>query len=265
MGYVDAGWERFYLYVGLLALVFTIIAFIRRRTWARYPLLLAVWVGLVALLLAGDRLNLPKSDLLNINSAYIVFFVPLAWLLAITIDVVWRWFLGRRIFLTLLITAVMGAIVTATLITGVWQQINIINPQTVLATSNDRSAIDWVEEHVPSSAKIAVNSWKWLGNTWASSDGGGWLLPVTGINTTTPPPDYNYSMPLARDVRAFNEKAEAIEDWSDPASVLWLKESGITHIFIGSKGGFFDPSRVVKNPLTEQIFSSDGAFVFALR
>jgi hypothetical protein len=65
-------------------------------------------------------------------------------------------------------------------------------------------------------------------------------------------------------VRLFNEAAEAVEDWSTPEQADWLRRQDITHIFIGAKGGFFDPAALTKNPQARLIYGRAGIFIFEL-
>ena len=46
------------------------------------------------------------------------------------------------------------------------------NAQTILAYPEDYIALNWVAEKLPDEATLAVNSWRWLGETWAAADGG---------------------------------------------------------------------------------------------
>ena len=108
-----------------------------------------------------------------------------------------------------------------------------------------------------------MNSWRWLGSSWAGSDGGAWLLPLTGRATTTPPADYIYSRELARQVAQFNETAEVM-DWRSPAGAEWLRSQGVSYIFVGQRGGFFDPAALARNPALALRYSYDGVFIFAV-
>jgi hypothetical protein len=236
-----------------------------RRRQAIFLLFLAAWIGLVALLLSGEKLGLPESSLLNTNSAYIVLFLPLSWMLALAFSTIWDWFERRSIILQVLFAVAMGVVFSAALLFGLRQQITILNTQTILTESADQVAITWLQQNVPDSAKIAVNSWLWLGGSWAGADGGAWIVPLANMESTTPPVDYIYSRPLAEQVVYFNETATAVENWSVPESVDWLREQGVTHIYVGAKGGFFDPALLDRNPDLEQIFALDGAFIFFVR
>ena len=264
IGYLNAGWERAFVAAAAFCLVLVLAGALRRRPWAMLPLALVVWVASLFLLLAGRRLGLPESWLVNLNSMYITLFLPLAMLLAVTSAHAWRW-LGRRPGLQLAAGLPVGAVLAALLLFGVRNQVTILNPQTILAQPADLAGIAWVDAHLPPEATIAVNSWLWLGNTWAGQDGGAWLTPLTMRRTTTPPADYIYSQELWTAVTAFNEGATAVADWSDPAQAEWLRQQGVTHVFVGARGGFFAPAALARNPEMALLYAADGVFVFALK
>jgi hypothetical protein len=264
VGYVTAGWEQGFWWLFGLSLLLAILAAARSKRWALPPLFLAAWMGLSILLLAGDRLDLPVTWLINLNSAYISAFLPVALVIAIGAGQLWRWLTGQHWSVSALVYLAAGACLAAGLLFGIRQQITILNAQTILAESQDLEALEWLEEKSPPSATIAVSSWRWLGRTWAGSDGGAWIVPQTGRNSTTPPADYVFDASLAAAVNAFNVEASAIEDWSDPGVAAWLEQQGVSHLFVGARGGFLDPSPLSRNPALLQEYAKDGAFVFSL-
>lgn len=264
-GYLDAGWERYFAVLAAAAAGLALTAALLRRRWAILPVTLVAWIAVLFLLLAGDRLGLPETFLVNLNSMYITLFLPLALLLAILAGRFWRW-LGQCHWL--LQTAgylAAGATLAAMFLFGLRQQITILNPQTILAQTQDLAGLRWAGENLSPDALVAVNSWLWLGNTWAGSDGGAWLAPLTGLATTTPPADYIYDRTLLDFVNSFNEAATAVTDWADHTAATWLRQQGVTHVFIGNRGGFFDPSALARNPQMEMIYSQNGVFIFEIR
>ena len=118
--------------------------------------------------------------------------------------------------------------------------------------------------NLPPDARVAVNAWQWLGVTWAGSDGGAWIVPLTRREATTPPVDHIYDAGLFEQVRAFNEAAMARDDWSGPAAADWLREQGVTHVYAGQRGGPLDPAELSRNPGLSLLFQSEGTFVFAV-
>lgn len=265
IGYVQAGWERWFLAAAGAGLLLAAYAAWRQRPWAYLPLTLALWVSAVSLVVSGRLPGLPASWLVNLNSAYITLFVPLAWLVGILIWRAARWLNRQPATAQVIARLLAGGVLAGLLLFGSRQQITILNEQTILAYPPDAAALRWLATNVPASANVAVSSWRWLGTTWAASDGGAWILPLTGRQTTTPPVDYIYDRELALQVAAFNEAAAQITDWAAPAAADWLRQQGVTHIFVGGKGGFFDPAALSRNPQLTLLYSEAGAFIFTLK
>jgi hypothetical protein len=195
---------------------------------------------------------------------YIILFVPLAMFLALIAAPLWQGLRQQHWLVQLAGYLLTGLALGTMLLFGIRQQINILNAQTILAYPEDYIALNWVAENLPDEATLAVNSWRWLGETWAAADGGAWLLPLTGSAVTTPPIDHIYNPDLFRTVREFNETAVAVADWSDPLQADWLREQGVTHVYVGKRGGFFDPAVLIRNPQLEQLYGRHGVYIFAV-
>ncbi len=105
-----------------------------------------------------------------------------------------------------------------------------------------------------------------MGETWAGGDGGAWIVPLNQPprTTTTPPADYIYNPMLSQEVRAFNEAATAVTDWAAMDTAVWLHEQGITHLFVGQRGGFLDPAALNRNPGLRLLYAADGVFIFEI-
>ena len=264
LNYLTAGWEQAFAWLAGAGLLVVIAAALARRRWARLPLLLAAWVAALFLLLNADRAGLPSTMLVNVGSMFITLFVPLAIFLALLADGLGGWLLARPWPLRDGAALLAGAALAAAALFGVRQQSEILNRQTILAEAADLPAIAWAAGNLPPDARLAVNSWRWLGETWAAADGGGWLPPLTGRATTTPPVDYIYDLALFQEVRAFNQAATAVADWSDPAQAEWLRAQGVTHIYVGARGGFFDPAALARNPQLRMVYGRDGVFIFEI-
>lgn len=263
-GYITVGWERYFLFMGAIAVLLAFLALLKQKKWGWLPLILATWAAVVALFLEGERLGLPQTSLINLNSAYISAFLPLAIILAVVLDRVIGWLFSLSGSLKPLPVAGLAALLTLTVLFGITQQVGIINPVTVLAFEEDLDGLAWLDKNTPDTSKVAVNSWRWLGSTWAGGDGGAWIVPLTGRSSTTPPVDYIYGRPLANQVNAFNEQASMVEDWSKLEASAWLGENEIDYIYVGTRGGYFDPSDLAKNPALKQVYHQGGVFIFAL-
>ncbi|KAA3663788.1 MAG: hypothetical protein DWQ04_09045 [Chloroflexi bacterium] len=264
VGYYETGWERYFVWAAAGLLLIVLIAVFFRQRWAPLPVALIGWVGLLFLILAGEPLGLPEFTIINLNSMYITLFVPLSIFLVVIVSQVWRHVRGLPLLGQGVVVILVSVVGTALFLFGVRQQLSILNPQTILAQPADMGGLAWVDDHLPQDATIAVNSWKWLGNTYAGGDGGAWIVQLTGRQSTTPPADYNYNRAYSAEINEFNETAVDIEDWSTIESANWLREQGVTHIFVGAKGGFFDPATLSRNPTLTPVYAHDGVFIFEL-
>ncbi len=268
--YYTAGWDRLFLWLAGGLLLPILIIWLWRRLWQRrpswtaVPLVLALWSGLLLLALSGDYLGFPSINLINLNSYYITTFLPLALVLGTVGAQFWRWLRRQPESLQFSGILLLVLLVTAVTLFGIQQQITILNEQTLLAQPADAEALAWLDDNLPEEAMVAVNSWLWLGNTWSGSDGGAWIVPLTGRQSSTPPADYIYKRELADFVRSFNEEMATISDWSAPQTADWLREQGMTHIFIGARGGQMDPAALLQNPGVTMIYGRNGTFIFEL-
>ena len=264
VNYVTTGWERAFLVAAGVVVLAAVIAAILRRSWAILPLALAGWIAALFGVLSLDRLGVPVPSLFNLNSMYIIVFVPVAMLLSIAFGQFWLWLDEASRPVWWLGYGLTGLGLVILLVYGARRQVSILNPQTLLVETEDMIGLRWLDENLPQDAQIAVNSWQWLGETWAAADGGAWILPLTGRTVTTPPIDHIYNSDLFQQVRDFNQAATAVSDWSDPAQAQWLQEQGVSHIFVGKRGGFFDPAKLARNPDLTLLFAHDGVFIFSV-
>lgn len=148
---------------------------------------------------------------------------------------------------------------------GALQQLNILNPVTILVTDTDLAALEWVAANTPPEAVFAINSWPWLGSIWAGGDGGTWVWPLTERRSILPPSDYVY-MPLAerQALNELNQQVSSITDADAPETLALWRTAGITHIFIGHRGGALRPELFANSPNYELLYSNGGAWVFAV-
>lgn len=147
---------------------------------------------------------------------------------------------------------------------GLATQAQVVNPATVLVTRADLEALAWVEANVPASAVFVVNSWEWLNGTWAGSDAGTWLWPLLGRTTTLPPVDYIYGdAAWQTEVNAFNRQLRDVTEAEAPATLALLRAAGVTHVFIGARGGTLQPDLFAGQPHYRLLYTNGAAWVFA--
>jgi len=261
-GSLERGWLALALLSGLWGLLRR-----DRGVWA----VLAWTTGVFVSLNSGST-----TWLVNNNSWAISLFLPGAVLLGWGAD---RWWHQARVWLAADshgpwpwrgLVGAMGLSVVVGLagfagLAGARTQLTVLNPATILATAADRQALDWLDAHVPTNAVFAVNGWNWLSSLWAGSDGGAWILPMTGRQTTLPPNDYAYGATAYRQaIATFNAQLASTTDASTPAFRSLLTSAGVTHIFIGARGGPLKPEMFVGNPHYQLLYTNGADWIFAV-
>ncbi len=238
----------------------------------RAVILTVLWVALVVVIANPTILGFPSTWLVNNASLAISLFVPLAilagyFLAAVCCPMsaragVWRWMLA--------------AIIVLVALWGAWKMLSIVNPDTVLATRDDVAAMDWIRSHVPPDAKFLINVRHWQGGTYVGTDGGYWIPLLTGRDTILPPAIYIYGSAeyvagindLAEEVAAMGAFDEAAEDF--PRTRQLLYDSGVTHVYIGARGGemaagILGSSQVARSSFYRPIYSNGAVWVFEIR
>jgi hypothetical protein len=215
----------------------------------------------------------PGTWLVNNNAWAITLFLPGALLLGWGGDQWWERaaHVGRsgarlwRAVLGALMSALPAGLIAYAGTRGLVQQITISNPSTVLITPADKPALEWVAEHTPPDSVLLINGWLWLNGIWAGSDGGAWVWPLTGRRTTLPPVDYTFDPTVTKNVNEFNARVAQVQDWSASEALALLRDAGVTHIFIGAKGGTLKPEMFVNNPSYRLLYSNGAAWVFEVQ
>jgi hypothetical protein len=230
--------------------------------------LIAGWIALTfALLNIG-----PGTWVVNNNSWAISLFLPGAVLLGWGVD---QWLSeaegltqagahwARRLSQAVMRSAAVGVLAYAG-VRGLPIQTGMVNAATVLATEADAPALEWIAHHTPEDAMFLVNSWHWQAGLWASSDAGYWIWPLTGRRTTMPTLDYAFDRAWLAEVNAFNEGLARVTDFSSPQTVAQLRAAGVSHVFIGAKGGNLKPEMFVGNPYYRLLYANGAVWVFEL-
>ncbi|MCB0033030.1 MAG: hypothetical protein KDE51_03335, partial [Anaerolineales bacterium] len=90
-GYLTTGWEQFFWVLTAVAIIFLIAQSLSKRVDNFAPLSLALWMGLLFLLTAGELVGLPiLLPQTNLNSMYISLFVPEAMIIGAAVGQVWQ-------------------------------------------------------------------------------------------------------------------------------------------------------------------------------
>jgi len=206
--------------------------------------ILGIWVALLFVMANAERLGLGRGAWLNNFAVLIALYLP------VSILVGW---LGGLILPILRQTSraayysVIGIVVAAG-IWGGWGMINIIDQEYVLATPADQRAIAWIKTNTPPNARFLINSFFAYGDRFVVGSDGGWWIPfLTGREVNVPPLIYGAESSPEKDYAA-NTNALArslqVSPYTQEGALL-MKEVGISFIFIGEKGGYLDPSKLL--------------------
>lgn len=226
------------------------------------------WIGTMLLLANPNVFGLPPSWFINNHSVAITLFMPVALLVAAWINhiitSVTRY--GSAALVQVKWAAVI-AICTSLALYGTWQLRSVINPTTVLAQPEDVRAIEWAAENTPPDARFLVNTTAWLNGAYRGTDGGWWLLPLTGRWVSTPPALYIYgSAAYKQAVEALNQRVSALKPEQTAELHQLIRDQRITHIFVGKQPGApFKADILFSDPLLTPIYDADGVTIFAVR
>ena len=145
---------------------------------------------------------------------------------------------------------------------GAWSSVNVVNPVTVLVNDADMIAYDWIKAEIPEDAVFLVNARPWQLGMYMGTDGGWWIPLLTGRDTTMPPVLYTMGSP------DYVEHVSRIADLTqrvalDDATMLdLLRKAGVTHVYIGAKGGPITPRSLLFSPHYRRVYSSGEVWIF---
>jgi hypothetical protein len=137
-------------------------------------------------------------------------------------------------------------------------------------TPADAEALAWMRAHVPGDAYVLANPfafpWDTPPQAIQGSDAGLWVPLMAGLRSSVPPtPAYNERLrdpaylDNLREIIGYEPFADRDADWDA------LRARGITHIYVGSRGGALDVPRLLESDQVELVFHRDAAWVFELR
>jgi len=160
---------------------------------------------------------------------------------------------------------IASLVIGSVVLWGAWGMLTIVNPATVLATRDDMAAMEWIRDHIPSDAKFLINVRHWQGGTYVGTDGGYWIPLLTGRATVLPPAVYLYGP--AEYVKGINDLAEAavaVESWDAESMRRLLSDNGVTHVYVGARGGPVTPRMLMNSPYYRPVYSRGPVWIFQI-
>ncbi|MDO8690932.1 MAG: glycosyltransferase family 39 protein [Dehalococcoidia bacterium] len=242
-GYNALGDVTFYVSWPLLilsAIAFLLASYKRQGLAA----ILGIWVALLFVMANAERLGLGRGAWLNNFAVLIALYLPVSilvgWLGGLVLPIV-RHASGAAYYAVVCLVVALG-------IWGGWGMVNIIDQQYVLATPTDQQAIAWIKTNTPANARFLINSFFAYGDRFVVASDGGWWIPfLTGREVNVPPLLYGAESSPEQDYAAtVNALARSLQgSVYTKEGALLMKEQGITYIYIGEKGGYLDPAKLL--------------------
>ncbi len=225
--------------------------------WRGLSLLLG-WCVLTIFILSFDRFNTVGGGMwMWAISGIIAFFMPLS----LAGGGLLAWASGqltphRWVRLTtaslILFVSVWGAIA----------MINIVESVTIIAKPADVQAMVWIRENTPPDAYFAINVRSWFDRTYVGTDGGYWISTLTDRRSIVPPTIGAPNNP---------QQLDALKQWrqtcslNNPAARTTLRTAGVTHIYIGERGGHLCPEYLYNRPFVKLIYKDRWVNIFELK
>jgi hypothetical protein len=264
-GFFSSGYTRQLVYLAGAGAVW---ALLRRKGEV---IVLIPWVGLWFVVANLRWLGLPDVWLVHNHAVVISTWLPEGllggWLLGDLALLAARGLAKLRAGLSAqrLVSVAMLALAVVMTAWGMWDSVDVINPSTVMVSANDMNAIVWVAEHTPPQARFLVNTQRMNGELRAGTDAGWWLTALTGRATTLPSMLYASG---GRDYHArvdqLSRAVEEAETLDDAALLALLREEGITHVFVGWRGGKLVPTALDASAHYRQVYESGPARVYEI-
>jgi len=263
-GLLDLGWDRVLLYVAGAGALWGAL---RRRV---EPLFLAAWTGLWFLAANLHLVGLRDIWLLHNSAVVIALWLPVSALCGwLVVDLLAL--LGRAMDRISPSARWRGAVAPLLLVAslalagwGSWRMIDVLNRNTILVNEDDLQAIEWAARNTPPDTLFLINTRVWQGDLRVGSDGGWWLPLLAGRKTTLPCVLYHQGAPSY--VAAVRELAQSVEEANsldDPALIERLRRAGVTHVFVGARGGRLMPKDLDASPHYRLLYSSGPSRIYA--
>lgn len=201
---------------------------------------------------------------LDTVSVLISLGIPLAILVGVAISKFCDFIVSRefsQIIKNIIATVLLGALGISGIIA------TLAYPTTLdgYLKASDLKAFAFINEDIPMDAKFMINIYRFnfSDTSMVGSDGGYWIPLLTGRETVIPPmvftnervSDPNYVEKL-RYIEKLNSKL------SSPEGLEMLSNEGITHVYIGERGGPINPADLLSSPYFKLVFENNFVYIF---
>lgn len=131
----------------------------------------------------------------------------------------------------------------------------------------DLAAAQWVNANTPDDAVFMVNTYTFdfAPQFIIGSDAGGWLPLLAKRRVVTAPMSFSIERNMYENYPQRLQQLAALGgDLTTPQAVAALRSAGVTHVFVGSRGGPIEVDKLLHSPIYELEYEREGDYVFRL-
>ncbi len=254
-----------------------IIWIIRRRSLI---LLLPAVVWLVLGIWSNPYLlpfRLPYAGYLDVTTVVTGIWLPLALLAGLALSESARWVISlgdsydtiRKRVWRVVVPLLLGIAILAGGAASSLSLATRLDNKPYIARG-DAEALFWMRDNLPRDAYVLANpfafSWDPPPQSVHGSDAGLWVPLVAGVRASVPPiPAYNERPAIPGYIDGLRALVGAEPFSGQEADWEALKSAGITHIYVGSRGGALDVQSLLTSDHSRLLYHSDGAWIFEIR
>jgi hypothetical protein len=151
---------------------------------------------------------------------------------------------------------------------GALQLPGLVRPEQALADAADLQAAEWIAWQLPADARFLVNASivGWEPDFVAPTDGGAWLPLLARRETTLLPLVYAGERGAApADIDRMERIARAARaDPAAPRTLRLLRESGVTNVYLGARGGPIEEHKLLASPAYRRVYASQSVSIYDL-
>lgn len=143
----------------------------------------------------------------------------------------------------------------------------IVEPGAPYVLPADLAAAQWVNSNTPDDAVFMVNTYTFdfAPQFIIGSDAGGWLPLLARRRVVTAPMSFSIERNMYENYPQRLQQLAALGgDLTTPEAVAALRSAGVTHVFIGSRGGPIEVDKLLHSPGYELEYERGGDYVFRL-
>jgi hypothetical protein len=218
---------------------------------------LSSWIALMLFLSTPGIASIYLDRISTIISLYIPASILIGWSIDEGIS------LAARKVKSIDAMAWIGIIILA--IVGANSITSIIESTASYVKREDLQAMEWIRENIPQSSYFMVNTYHWdfLPEFVIGSDAGYWLPLLSSRKTITSPMIYVNERSTIPD---FVEKITTLDQLSGhlttPEALDLLERRGITHVYIGKRGGSIEVEELLDSQDYKLLYKNDSVYIF---